>query len=495
MSQIILPNQSEQLSVHPKPPQIVYGKDDPMFRGSWSPHSVGDRGSRDSENYIPGLCQCCGNKGLRYVHTLKSPYFPDRIEVGRECAAKLCPQYNALRAERKLRTRNKRFGHWITKPWLNSTVGNQYLNGQHYETAVVSVRPGYRWWIHGTVNIWSQTTYSTSYLAFRGLFDYLDDKDMLGIRIGEKPNFSLIAALQEIERLSNQWAEPFSHVSDSYYMAGFSTLLGRVACTIYDDGPFWNFHLLLPDLKTGSKKYLGPKRKCQTPIEAKIDALELFRKEMTRLAYEMAGLAPEDIPPPSTESERKAVADFHNRMEVRRKAEIEAGERALAEKQRQDEEKAKWDKKVAAELIRGFGERIQGYEPQKSGIRQNNAIGQKPSPVAFDPLQLRVDIEETLDDWKADWQKGWSPTHNNPRHFVKDVSCRFFSANCVLFLKGGRYKFVLHMPRNETFSERSYQTASDAAEGAYNNLRVYIMSMLKNTPEYFVEYEKRPVRV
>ena len=96
----------------------------------------------------------------------------------------------------------------------------------------------------------------------------------------------------------------------------FSTLLGHVACSIYTNphyAPFWELFVTLPDVEQGSKKYPGLRQTCRTAVEAKVAALDIFRKEMTRLTYERAGMQPEPEPPPPNAALRQQIADDHVR--------------------------------------------------------------------------------------------------------------------------------------------------------------------------------------
>lgn len=334
---------------HPKPPQIVYGKNDPMFSRMWHNHSVADRRPRRDPAHVPGRCQRCGRTGLRYVHLMESPDFSDRVEVGCECAQVLCPTYDPYEAEHRLRTRDRRLADWLSLSWWKSVVGNQYLNGSHYEAGVVAVPPGYRWWIRGLVSIWSEIIFDTSPSAFAALFDYLDTRDMRGEYRQQPHNFSLVAALQEIEDVCRRWSEPFRWLSDDYYLLDFSTILGRIGCKIYTNehyAPFWELYLTLPDVELGSKKYPGPNQTCRTAIEAKVAALDIFRKEMTRLVYEHAGLDPEPSPPSPDDDTRKQIADAHCRADAEREARAVAERLAAEQRQKQRE----WESQLLEQL-------------------------------------------------------------------------------------------------------------------------------------------------
>jgi hypothetical protein len=58
-------------------------------KSDWKPHKVVDLQSVGDDR---GTCSRCGKRGLRFVHTLKN-LAGDRLEVGSECATRLCSDY------------------------------------------------------------------------------------------------------------------------------------------------------------------------------------------------------------------------------------------------------------------------------------------------------------------------------------------------------------------------------------------------------------------
>lgn len=358
-------------TIHPKPSQIVYGKDDPMFTLKWRNHSRGDRKKENDPEAAPrGHCQRCGQVNLRYVHLMESPDFPDRIEVGCECAQVLDPKYDAVKAERLMKTRDRRLAHWLSLPWL-SVIGNQYLNHAGFNCGVVRVEGGWGWWIKGAVSIASEVVYDTHAKARVALFDYIDACNMRGELAPSLQPVTLIASLQDIEQICNCWGNGFSWLSDEYYRLDRFSLLGKIGCSVYINGhstPYWELSLTLPDEEDGSKKYYGPKRTCPTAVEAKIAALDIFRKEMVRIAYERAGISLEVLLPPLTAADRQKIADAHLRAENERDARRVAEQRAFEEEQRRRER-----------------------EEQLVEQLQNHAPPQPPAPTATKTAKLNLD--------------------------------------------------------------------------------------------------------
>jgi hypothetical protein len=168
------------------------------------------------------------------------------------------------------------------------------------------------------------------------------------------------------------------------------------------------------------------------------------------------------------------------------KAERERLERVIKEEREKQEAR-----EIAASMIRGFSSRVE--VPQR--IEQYQTAHTPPRKLATSTVRdcgIIREITKALDDWRSDWQKGWIPTRANPNHFKKEVACKYFQCNCVLFLNNGRYKFVLHMPKSsEIFSDRGYATAADAAAAAYNNMRSHIMSLALAGDSYFVLNRER----
>lgn len=329
-----------------KPPQIVFGKDDPMFKLTWRNHSRGDRHKEGTPQAAPrGRCQRCGQVNLRHVHTMECPDFPERIEVGCDCAQILDPSYDAPKAERLMKTRSRRLARWLARRWEN-VIGNQYLNHAGFDCGIVPVPGGWGWWIEGAVSIASEVVYANPDKARVALFDYVDDRNLRGEIAPSLQPVTLVASLRDIEQVCSSWGGGFSRLSDEFYRLDRFTLLGKIGCSVYINGrsaPFWEFCLTLPDKEDGSKKYDGPRRTCTTAVEGKIAALESFRNRMVRFAYDRARVQLEALLPLLTDAERRRIADAHLRSEnehdARRAAEQRAREEAECRRQQEERQR------------------------------------------------------------------------------------------------------------------------------------------------------------
>jgi hypothetical protein len=74
----------------------------------------------------PGTCQRCGRHDLRFVHTLEDTS-GGRLDVGAECARRLCQGYVPHAEERRLRNLWGRRSRWLLRDWYTSYKGNDTL--------------------------------------------------------------------------------------------------------------------------------------------------------------------------------------------------------------------------------------------------------------------------------------------------------------------------------------------------------------------------------
>ncbi len=453
-----------------------------MFTLNWRNHSAADRGKAGGPTAAPrGRCQRCGQINLRYVHLMESPGFPDRIEVGCECAQVLCPTYDAVRAERRLKTRDLRLRHWLSLPWL-SIIGNQYLNHAGFNWGVIRVDGGWGWWIKGAVDICSKIAYATYAEARVTLFDYVDARNMRGGLPPCVQPVSLITSLHDIENVCARWANSFTWRSHEYYRMDCFMLLGKVGCAIYINGrsaPFWELQLSLPDDEEGSRTYYGPKRACQAAVEAKIAALDIFRKEMVRIAYERAGVELQPLPLPTNEIERWQIADAHlcaeNERDARRAIEQRASEER--EKQRQLDGRRRAE---AADQQRQQEQAEREHAAQQAALRQREAAAQEieQRQLAQEELQRfrqhlqrfpkPADILKTAIDFALlNWQDRFHCVENTgnytARFKVEDEAVR-----CTVFRKDGEWRIGVFTPFNLVCSwhNAGYSRAEKALDAA-----------------------------
>ncbi len=102
----------------------------------WRPSKVIDLRTTGQE---PGTCQKCGRHDLRFVHLIEHPD-DGSMQVGCECAARLCYGYDPKATESKLRNLWARRSRWLTRNWNTSRNGNDTLTFKHQgETIRVTV--------------------------------------------------------------------------------------------------------------------------------------------------------------------------------------------------------------------------------------------------------------------------------------------------------------------------------------------------------------------
>lgn len=102
----------------------------------WRPVGAIDLRAIGSE---PGECQRCGRENLRFLHIVANPA-KERMQVGAECARRLCYGYSPKREEARLRNLWTRRSRWLTRNWGTSRAGNPTLKFDHNgETIWVTV--------------------------------------------------------------------------------------------------------------------------------------------------------------------------------------------------------------------------------------------------------------------------------------------------------------------------------------------------------------------
>ena len=84
----------------------------------------------------PGTCDRCGRHDLRFLHTIVH-LDGGQLQVGSECARRLCSDYSPKFEEAKMRSLWARRTRWLTRKWRLSTKGNEYLRFPHERKKVV----------------------------------------------------------------------------------------------------------------------------------------------------------------------------------------------------------------------------------------------------------------------------------------------------------------------------------------------------------------------
>src|SRR5688572_17129088 len=102
----------------------------------WCPIRVTDlRAGKTDLSYRFGECARCNRRDLRFVHTVEGPD-GERVQVGSECARRLCSGYDPTRAEAQLRRRWEKRSRWLTRKWRRSGPVNETLTFRHGEETV-----------------------------------------------------------------------------------------------------------------------------------------------------------------------------------------------------------------------------------------------------------------------------------------------------------------------------------------------------------------------
>jgi hypothetical protein len=116
------------------------------FNGNTSPTKTGWQPIRATDLQAagtgPGTCDRCGRRDLRFLHTVHN-LDEGELQVGSECARRLCYGYSPEREEQRLRNLWARRSRWLTRNWGTSWKGNETLTFKHEgKTVRVTVFPG-----------------------------------------------------------------------------------------------------------------------------------------------------------------------------------------------------------------------------------------------------------------------------------------------------------------------------------------------------------------
>lgn len=117
-------------------------------RGKWSQPQVPHRRWRCVEVEdlgAPGpTCDMCESQAIRYVHYMEHDGYPDVLAVGCVCAGHMeASLERAQGRERMMVRRGRKRLRWLTRKWLSSAKGNEWLRSDGYR--VVVYRKGFAW--------------------------------------------------------------------------------------------------------------------------------------------------------------------------------------------------------------------------------------------------------------------------------------------------------------------------------------------------------------
>jgi hypothetical protein len=137
-------------------------------------------------------CQACGQDPIRFVHMLVHDDWPEPVEVGRSCAARLTGDYvNSRRRESELRNRSKRRvaarRRWMGLPWRTSAHGNLWTKVKGHHVVIFRSRfsEGYSYGIDGQFHCGTFPTPRHAQLASCDRF--LEREGLTGSDALEKP--------------------------------------------------------------------------------------------------------------------------------------------------------------------------------------------------------------------------------------------------------------------------------------------------------------------
>jgi hypothetical protein len=230
-------------------------------------------------------------------------------------------------------------------------------------------------------------------------------------------------------------------------------LLGKIGCSVYVNGrsaPFWEFCLTLPDKEDGGKKHDGPKRTCTTAVEAKIAALDLFRKLMVQIAYQRAGVRLEALLPPLSDAERQRITDAHlrseNERDARRAAEQRAREEA-AERRRREEQCRRETAEAMAEVE--AARRQKEEASQQAAAKHTLASCRRIFAVR---PEIAQDLAQRIDDFGSD-ERAWGEALQRTKtgSFLQDFTIIRrpevnLTGRCTVYYKDGDWKIAVFLP-------------------------------------------------
>jgi hypothetical protein len=379
----------------------VFPKDDPTTLDlDWHGRGYCNRGAT-KENVILGECQYCGKQHVKHIHTVERlaehGTCPKTLEVGFRCAALLCKNYSV----KKARNYDKQLAKWQEHEWSRCVIGNLFLNRDGFTFSIVPVEGGFRWWISGRVTDWGATIYRTYQEARTGLFNYLYDGDRLG-RVPTQVfmGHALRSMLEKIGEIRTNWSRLFVFKARSRGDMSVRVSFGQVACAVYaDEQETWRCELQLP-CEQGSETYYGAQdHNCAA--SAKIEALEIFLREMLPFVYRLATLDPQGLlVPPVTEAERQQIRDEQART-ARTLEEHEYRQRVAEEQRRIEAERLR---KAEEERLRKAEEERKRRADEETRWRKDNE--ERLRKEDEDRKRLAAEEEKNRIAWEAAWEAG-----------------------------------------------------------------------------------------
>ena len=106
-------------------------------------------------------CQMCRQEGIRYVHIMQHPNFPDQLRVGYQCAEKMEEDYiNPKKRETSLKNKCNRRGNFLKQEWMRRENGNFTMKykGQYITIMPSKFNSGEYGVIYGGKSVWNNGT-------------------------------------------------------------------------------------------------------------------------------------------------------------------------------------------------------------------------------------------------------------------------------------------------------------------------------------------------
>ncbi|MCG9969898.1 hypothetical protein L9W92_18025 [Pelotomaculum terephthalicicum JT] len=126
-------------------------------------------------------CEMCGKEGIRYVHMMEHPQYPQIVRTGRVCAENMERDYAAPgQRERELLNRHNRKMTFLKREWQQRQNGNFVLKfkGEYLTITPSKFNKNYYGVVYGGQSVWNYknrkiSDLQTAKLAAFDIFDAL----------------------------------------------------------------------------------------------------------------------------------------------------------------------------------------------------------------------------------------------------------------------------------------------------------------------------------
>jgi hypothetical protein len=126
-------------------------------------------------------CEMCGKEGIRYIHIMEHPQYPQTVRAGRVCAGNMENDYAApWQRERELLNRHNRKMAFLKREWQYCQNGNYVLKfkGEYLTIMPSKYNKNHYGVIYGGQSIWNyrgrkMSDLRTAKLAAFDIFDAL----------------------------------------------------------------------------------------------------------------------------------------------------------------------------------------------------------------------------------------------------------------------------------------------------------------------------------